>query len=388
MRLLVASHKLCWVDASAPAAYATDGGFASQIGALATLFDETVLCVPVAPEPAGEGLTAIDRHLVVHPLVAADGPLWRRRLRSLSWFGALWREVREVDAVHAPVPGDVGFLAVIVSLLARKKLFVRHCATWSAPRTRSDRALRTLLERVAGGRVVVLATGAGAGPPAPGHDDIHWVFSSSVRAEELDPERQSSRHAPLPGSAQLVTGGRLIVDKGADTVIEAFAELRRRGLAAHLHVVGDGPARGVLERRVAALAITAAVTFHGRLPRDAVLGVFDQADLFVYPTRSSEGFPKLVLEALSRGLPTVATPVSAIPSMIDGAGLVVAADVDAVIEGAASILGDPARYGEFCRQAVQNASRYTLEAWVDEIGDRLTAAWGPLSEPTLAEAAR
>ena len=64
MRLLVASHKLCWVDSSAPSGYATDGGFASQIGALARLFDETVLCVPVAPGPAAAGLTAIDRHIV------------------------------------------------------------------------------------------------------------------------------------------------------------------------------------------------------------------------------------------------------------------------------------------------------------------------------------
>lgn len=379
MRLLVASHKLCWSDPAAASGYATDGGFAVQIGALAGLFDETIVCVPVAEAEAPTGLTPLPSDLTVRPLRhPGAGPL-RRRATVLAWIGPLIRGLRDADAVHAPVPGDVGFLTVVLALLARKPLFVRHCATWREPRTRADRLLRRLLERTAGGRNVVLATGGDAAPPSPDVASIEWIFSSSIRDADLDAVRQRpARRAPAAGSARLVTGGRLIVDKGADTVLEAFAVLHERGLVAHLDIVGDGPARAALETAARSLGCADIVSFRGRLARVDVLEVFDDADLFVYPTRSSEGFPKLVLEALSRGLPVVATPVSAIPVLVGDAGVIVAPGPDEVVAAAAALLEDGVRYEAAQRATLERASHFTLEAWVAAIGARLTEAWGPL----------
>lgn len=389
MRLLVASHKLCWSDPAAASGFATDGGFGVQIGALAALFDETIVCVPVARAAPPGGLTPLPPTLTVRPLRdPGTGPL-RRRAAVLVWIVPLVRALREADAVHAPVPGDVGFLAVVLALVLRKPLFVRHCATWREPRTRADRLLRWLLERSAGGRNVVLATGGDSAPPSPGVTAIEWIFSSSIRDADLDAARlQPARTAPEPGSARLVTGGRLIPDKGAGTVIEACAALRDRGLVAHLDIVGDGPARPSLEASARSLGCGEAVTFHGRLPRTDVLTIFDHADLFVYPTRSSEGFPKLVLEALSRGLPVIATPVSAIPVLVGDAGLIVDADLDAVIAATAALLQDRAHFEAAQRATLERASHFTLEAWADAIDERLTEAWGPLRATPVREAPR
>lgn len=378
MRLLITSHKLLWAEVDSPSGFATDGGFSTQIGALAELFDRVILTTPVSPRPSPGGLTDIPGSIEVHGLRDPEGPLWRRRLQVLPWTWQLWREVRQADAVHAPVPGDVGFLAILLALVSRKRLFVRHCGTWREPRTLADRWLKRVLERTAGGRVVVLATGQDADVPTPDRPEVRWIFSSSVRAADLEAAPAlTGRTPPATGAARLVTGGRLIPDKGADTAIDAFAELAAEGLAAHLDVVGDGPARQSLEERARARGVEDRVTFHGRLSRADVLQVFDGADLLVYPTRSSEGFPKLVLEAISRGLPVVATPVSAIPSLIEGAGVVVAADGESVVAGAASILRDPDRYSTLHALTSRNAHRYTLEAWTEAIGTHLVRAGGP-----------
>jgi len=378
VQLLIASHKLLWTEESSSSGFATDGGFSVQVGAISELFDRVVLCTPVsAREPSG-GLTPIPASIEVDALRDPEGTLLRRRFQILPWTWQLFRAIRRADAVHAPVPGDVGFLAILISLVLRKRLFVRHCGTWREPRTRADRLLRQVLERSAGGRVVVLATGDESEPPTTSRPQVHWIFSSSIRAEDLESApRLATRTAPAPGTARLVTGGRLIPDKGADTAIEAFAELHEKGLAAHLDVVGDGPARRSLEERASALGVGDHVTFHGRLSRRDVLGVFDAADLLVYPTRSSEGFPKLVLEATSRGLPTVATAVSAIPAMIEHSGVVVEANRNAVVTGAQDLLSNPERYRHLQSGTAEDASRYTLEAWVEEIGRHLVDAWGP-----------
>lgn len=385
MHLLIASHKHCWTDPNAGSGFATDGGFSAQVEAIATMFDRTTLCVPCSSGASPAGLTPITGTIDVHPLPATTGPLWRRRQASLGWLPRLVAEVRSADAVHAPLPGDVGTMAALVALAARKPLFVRHCGNWRAPVTRTDRWLKWLLERTAGERVVVMATGADPSPPSPAWPWVTWIYSSSISDADL-PNDAASRQPPPPGRARLITGGRLIAEKGTDTVMLAFAKLHAVGLAAHLDVVGDGPARPMLETLACELGVADLVTFHGRLTRSAVLDALDRADLFVYPTRSSEGFPKLVLEAASRGLPVVATAVSAIPPIIEGAGSVVDGDAGSVSAAVGSIVANPDRYRAYRDRAMENASRYTLERWIASLESSLVPAWGPLREPREVEA--
>lgn len=373
VRLLIASHKATHTDPGSASGYATAGGFSTQTAALADLGDECVLCVPVVG--AGPpGLTPIASTIEVHPL-RNPAPGWRRRLAIPSWTAQLWREARAADIVHVPVPGDVGFLAVLVTVAARRPLFVRHCGTWRQPASRADRALKWVLERLADRGVLVFATGADTTDPTPGRA-VRWIFSSSISENDLDEVRASARRTSAAAAPPvLVTGGRLIASKGTDTAIEAFAELRRRGSAVHLHVVGDGPARPQLEALAARSGVADAVTFHGLLSRDEVLEVFDRSDVLVYPTRSNEGFPKIVLEALSRGLPVVATAVSAIPTMVDDAGTIVEPDVASVVTGLEGLVADE-DLAVLRARAIERAGHYTLEAWVEDFRRGIERAWG------------
>jgi glycosyltransferase involved in cell wall biosynthesis len=102
--------------------------------------------------------------------------------------------------------------------------------------------------------------------------------------------------------------------------------------------------------------------------------------VFCFPTASSEGFPKVVLEALACGLPVVTTRVSALPELI-GTGCGVLLDEvtpAAVAEGVRLCLSDGERYRAMSGAAVRTAREYSLERWRDSIGELLRAAWGPL----------
>jgi len=103
---------------------------------------------------------------------------------------------------------------------------------------------------------------------------------------------------------RIVALGRFVAKKGFDTLLEAFARLRAAGVEATLEIGGDGPERARLERDIARHGLAAAVRLRGWI--DDVPTFLDGASLFVLPSRD-EPFGIVLLEAMARGVPIVAT---------------------------------------------------------------------------------
>lgn len=384
MKLVVISHKPCWRCPASPTGYATDGGFAFQMSALSELFDSTVLMIPAGGPEQAEGQVYLEGHnLSVAPLAPAKGRGLRRKLRIPGWFlrnaPAMVREIRRADAVHAPIPGDIGTVGMFLAMVLRKPLFVRHCGNWLRPVTAAEKFWKWFMERYAGGRNVMLATGGAAEPPSGRNGNIRWIFSTSLRQRELDDFRGRARLADSR-SPRLIIVCRQDVEKGTGVVIQALPEIAKHYPEATLDVVGDGKDLAAFRALAASLGCSGRVVFHGQRDHDGVMSLLKQADLFCYPTAASEGFPKVALEALACGLPLIATRVSALAQLVSsGCGIALDEPTPrAMAEAVRLALSDPARYREMSERALEAASLYSLERWRDAIGAQLRMAWGPV----------
>lgn len=384
MRLVVFSHKLCWSAEGSPSGYSTDGGFPFQMAALSELFDSTTLVVPCA-EPlsrAGEiPLTGHNLSIAPLSLPAGEGllrklilPFWLLR-NSFTFFREMWR----ADAVHTPIPGDIGSLGLIMAFFLRKPFFVRYCGNWLVVRTRAEKFLKWFIERSADSRNIAMATGGGSLPPSTMNDHIKWVFSTSLTASELGKYSSSNRDRTFSEQLRLIIVCRQERGKGVDVVINSMRSIMEEFAGATLDVVGDGRALDDLKKLSQSLGLQDRVIFHGKLGHDAVMHLLQESDIFCYPT-SSEGFPKVVLEALAAGLPVITTRVSVLPDLIgDGCGVLIDETTSRAI---ASAVTECARniqvYRSMSSRATQTAQKYSLERWREMIGDALKSAWGPL----------
>jgi glycosyltransferase involved in cell wall biosynthesis len=225
---------------------------------------------------------------------------------------------------------------------------------------------------------VMFATGGADAPPSRRNPATRWIFSTTLRADELD--GIEPRQAPTSGRARLIIVCRQERGKGTDALLAALPRVAASFPAAHLDIVGGGAALPELRQLAARLAVAERVTFHGAVNHETVLALLKRSDLFCYPTHS-EGFPKAVLEALACGLPVVTTPVSVLPHLIGQGGgvLVDTPGVPALADAIVACLSDAARYQAMSARAVETARQYSLERWRDQIGDALRAAWGPLT---------
>lgn len=119
---------------------------------------------------------------------------------------------------------------------------------------------------------------------------------------------------------------------GLDLAVRAVAPLVRDPGCSFV-VGGDGPLRPALEALAADLGVSDRVRFPGRLSDEQLNLAYQAADLFVLPTLALECFGLITVEALSFGLPVVATDAGAIPEVLADLSpelIVPAGDVEAL----------------------------------------------------------
>ncbi len=385
MKCVVFSHKPCWRSGASPSGYATDGGFAFQMAALAEMFDETTVAVPIYKGGPHRGQVALaGRNLKIAPLTTPQGCGGWRKLLMPAWvvrnLPALLREMSRADAVHAPIPGDIGTIGMVLAFVLGKPLFVRHCGNWFVERTAAERFWKWFMIRFAGGRRVMLATGGAEDPPSPRNSHIGWIFSTSLTEAEMRAcgQRRSSID---PRRLRLIIVCRQEREKGTGIVIDALRLVCQDFPGASLDVVGDGSGLPQFRKQATDLGLAERITFHGKLGHGEVIRLLQQADLFCYPTAASEGFPKSVLEALACGLPAITTRVSVLPRLISqGCGILLGApSPEALAAAIRRCVDHPDEYRLMSARALEIAREYSLEKWRENIARLLRTAWGPLA---------
>ena len=144
----------------------------------------------------------------------------------------------------------------------------------------------------------------------------------------VDPARFDGSRAPT-GDPVAVWVGVLAPVKRVDLLLDAVAEVPRLRLL----VVGDGPLRGEVDRRLAASDLAGRAEVTGWVDDPAAL--LAMADLYVL-TSDAENCPLSLLEAMATGLPVVATAVGGVPEVVrDGVdGLLCPAGDVAAMTGA------------------------------------------------------
>ncbi len=117
------------------------------------------------------------------------------------------------------------------------------------------------------------------------------------------------------GKKQLLFMSRFVREKGIYELLDAYAAVAARHPDAHLILLGDGPEREGMERRVADLKLCERVTFAGYKRKAEKAQLLLDSDLFIFPTYYGEGCPVALLEAMAAGLPVITHGAGGIPDL-------------------------------------------------------------------------
>jgi glycosyltransferase involved in cell wall biosynthesis len=203
----------------------------------------------------------------------------------IAWWG--WRATKTpyiVSLRGGDVPGNELSLASIHRLLRPlRRTVVRHARAIVA----NSPGLKAAAETVDPFPVEVIPNGV---------DTDFWH----------PPEER-----PPPPPFRFLFVGRFQTQKNLQWLFYKFAELASDSTMPpwQLHLVGDGPQRRQLELESHRLGLVSRIRWHGWLPRPQLRELYGHVHAVVNPSLY-EGMPNVVLEAMSSGLPVLATRIA------------------------------------------------------------------------------
>ncbi len=221
--------------------------------------------------------------------------------------------------------------------------------------TTSEATRNFIIERnqIDEGSVVSIPTGA-----------VLERFDPSYRASHLKGELGLSEDAPVIAKVAVLRSW-----KRHDVFLLAARRVLEREPEARFLIVGDGPQRENLERKVKELGLERAVIMTGH--RTDVPALLSIADVSCLVSDSAEGVPQTVTQSLAMGKAVIGTNVGGIPELIvdEVTGyLIPPEDPDILADRILSLLNDPAKaqaMGRAGRRLIEE--RYTCEIMVERL---------------------
>ena len=363
------------------------GGPATYVPAIAKALLEKSheVSVVTTSEPEWLDLEDDQHPFPVYRMNRRVHPGWR----SFHFVRTIFHHARKADVVLA---NGVLLEATVASFLARKSMVQKIVGdpTWERARNRGwttdefetfqngyyglrIEALKKLTAFVAGRaeKIIVPSRYLSGWVRTWGipQSKIVVIYNSVPSLDSVDPVR-----VPLTASVKLVTACRLVSWKRVNVIIQAVGQMDDVGLL----ICGDGPERKNLDTLARDLGLTTRIYFAGQRNRGDTLALMAGCDIFILNS-TYEGLSHVVLEAMSLGLPVIATSAGGTPELVKNGEtgvLIKNGDPEALKSAILQLLASPERLQAMREKTKLEAKSFSFPRMVQETEQVLQAVSG------------
>jgi glycosyltransferase involved in cell wall biosynthesis len=167
---------------------------------------------------------------------------------------------------------------------------------------------------------------------------------------------------------KLLFVGTLTENKRPLTCVMVAEKLIKQGYKIELELLGDGYQRSEIESYIKNAGLSTSVFVRGKVNPTQVIDYFRSSHFLVFLSMS-EGWPKVVAEAMWWGCLPITTNVSCVTQMVGNGerGVVVEPSVDEVVDIVKELLHNGDKYSVMCKNAINWARMYHLERFEDDV---------------------
>lgn len=283
-------------------------------------------------------------------------------IRNISFFRSSLRKIKDIDPDLILCMGGGQVLTTFLFGLIYSKLLSRPLiAEWRGSELllKETRFRESLKKKILRDSSLNILRSSHMREKALSLEPKANIFISASKG--VDTERFSSSgdfKDDKSEGARLLFVGRLHGVKGLSSLLKAFSTITEQYPEARLTLIGKGPSKDKLVELSDRLDISDQIEFTGEIEHSELPKYYQEGDIFILPSLS-EGLSNVLMEAMSSGLPIVATDVGGNPELVKhnkGGYLVEPDDPSDLAEAVISLIKKKDRrekMGEFNREYIQ-----------------------------------
>lgn len=290
------------------------GSTVNEINHLAEDFEEIyhiAFLHPEAPPASSLPYTRANIHFI--PLLPVGGPGIWNKLKIITSAPQILRTVskilKKVDVFQFRAPTGIGVYVIpYLTLFSKKKGWFKYAGSWDQDGLPWAFALQRWMLKKQKRKVTI----NGQWPNQPKHC-LTFENPCLTKEERVEGEKLISiKTYKAPFSFCFV--GRLEDSKGVHRILNAFEGWEGVQNIDSLHLVGSGEKEAKYKKQVEERNLP--VVFHGFLEREKVFDLYKKSHFIILPS-DSEGFPKVIAEAMNYGCIPIVSNVSSVGQYVN-----------------------------------------------------------------------
>lgn len=279
-------------------------------------------------------------------------------------FYVILKEMYKTDHIHLRCPGNIGFIACIVQICFRKKIkTAKYAGNWdsNSKQPLSYRVQKWLLSNTFLTRnMQVLVYGNWTGQTK----NIKPFFTATYPKSKAVRNRSRIYMQPF----HFIFVGSLSSGKRPLYAVKLVEALYQNGIDCSLDLYGEGVERSSIEDYIHVNQLKNRVRLHGNQPSEIIEDVYKKSHFLILPSKS-EGWPKVIAEAMFWGSIPIAPKVSCVPWMLGNGdrGVLIEMDLDRDVTAVLSLLTQQEKLDDIRTKAQNWSQNYTLDTFESEI---------------------
>jgi len=261
----------------------------------------------------GSALPYNSNKIIFVPISASGGAGFKKMsilFRAPINLYKIYKTIKKVDKVQFRAPTGMGiYVLPFLSLFYNSKYWIKYAGNWKDEKMPFGNKLqKKWLQNFTSKNTKITVNGFWK------NERNNIISFENPCLDENDRKLGYNLLAPkkLKKTPDFCFVGALNKHKGVDKILKAINDLNFKNNIT-FHFVGDGPDRFEFEK--IAKYINTTIVFHGFLEKDAISSIYSKCDFIILPSKS-EGFPKVIGEAMNYGCIPIVSDVSCISQYI------------------------------------------------------------------------
>lgn len=287
----------------------------NEINNLLTVFDEIYHVAMLHPNKPPESCLAYKSDKIIFvPMQPLGGRNINSKLKTLIHAPKVIKIVQntlaKVDYFQLRTPTGIAvYLIPYLTFFSKKKGWYKYAGNWNQKKAPFGYALQRYFLKKQNRKVTINGTWKNQ------QKKLITFENPCLTLNDIEQGKCFIGKKQIETKLEFCFVGRLERAKGVMHILEAIKRLpdNEKKRIKMFHFVGDGPEMEFFKTFAKTLAVP--FTFHGYLSRENVISIYKSCQVFVLPS-ASEGFPKVIAEAMNFGCIPIASNVSSISQYV------------------------------------------------------------------------